>query len=614
MPVAPKKPENVEVVHPDVVIRACWGEDAITIAQAKEMLGWEEVEGDDYLLVDEEGKKIRCTRNTRNRPFDRPRSEQYAQVVLQRQWAGPRGNGKTVNGEAGVIGQTGEVLSFQHRLIGLILAGQRWAKEVDIETGVQHWIKNWPEEPVLESVVVLGVDESGETTMTIDNVKPRTAADVFYTDPAIWPKEKPKDRRELCKILEFAVRFIWHRTGAKNDPYAPLLPHPEAKALIASHPRLLRAVKHIYEENAGEENFIKSVVALGTAAGLMFLQASGRTKPENYDGDEKSMDWTLWDLATEFWVKFAQQEGGFKILRKAIGAMANIEGKGGAPSAVKLGMICKAWLLFADEAPLTEKTLKYQWVEFTHSGQTLKRLLQNGLRYEPEEPGEDVAQWFADRDLIEKAVAVGGIDLGDPDEAQREKVQKAREEAKAEKKRVADAEKALKDATKASTKPEAAPKPEESMSEILSRIRKDHPGELLTWATSSDGSYAFWGNDALVAQTKGIGKTFMDDGLQKLVVPKDKVDEAFGKLKKLKVAIGVCGYQGSKKVYLGEYTPGGYIPKDDDAPTPATPLAKISTKPVKPAAPTPESTEKPKTAPAKSGKASTKPVLKGGIK
>lgn len=593
-----------EVLYPEVTVRLCQGDDAITIDQAKRLLGWEEVEGEDYFTTDMNNKKIRCLHNEANRPYDRGRAEQYAQVILQRQWAGPKGNGKTVNGESLVIGKTGQTLSAQHRLTGLIFAHQRWEKE-------DHWRTNWPEAPVMESVVVYGVDESGETTMTIDNVKPRTAADVFYSDPLIYPKEKNKDRRELCKLLEFAIRFCWYRTGAKFDAYAPLLSHPEAKAFITAHPRILRAVKHVYQENA--DSRIRPLLSLGTAAGLMYLMAVSDSDPEKYTGEEKSLSLKLWDKATDFWtnlaksVKKSECEKGFELIREAIAGTADMNG-GTPPKEVSIGMLVKAWEIYSTGRPLTEHQLGYEYRKFkdVDSGLELEKLIQNGLKYEPEEPGDDVGTWLRERELVE-CPSVGGIDKGDPAEEIREEKERVREEQTEERRKLKEHEKAIKDAEKVAA-------PAKTRAEILAEMRKTHPVEVFVWAGTKE--WGVYGNDALIVEKiLGLEAKMTKDGSLKFVaIPVAELDAAMAKLKKAKKAVLVCdklpdGSYGAVGTYLQG---GGYQPlsKDDaPAPTPLPPVAgKVKAAPVKE-----EPVEEP-AKPAAKPKGKTPPKLKGGLK
>jgi len=104
--------------------------------RAKHLLGWEDEEGyalryvaehpkvkaakvsygDDYLLKDGKGRKVRCHRNSKNRPFDELHCRKLAQDILQGKWE--------FNCETIIISRVGEVHSGQHRLIALVLAAR----------------------------------------------------------------------------------------------------------------------------------------------------------------------------------------------------------------------------------------------------------------------------------------------------------------------------------------------------------------------------------------------------------------------------------------------------------------------------------------------------------
>lgn len=100
-PVAAETRENApsdmtEILYPEIELRKCLGDSAMTVAQAKELLGWEDEEeyaarlsgevapdnekggkakskppvvkfGDVYDLVDHHNRKVRLWRNTNNR-------------------------------------------------------------------------------------------------------------------------------------------------------------------------------------------------------------------------------------------------------------------------------------------------------------------------------------------------------------------------------------------------------------------------------------------------------------------------------------------------------------------------------------------------------------------
>src|SRR5574337_1244132 len=100
----------------------------ITVARAKELLGWENEDEfyerlkkddpevsreactfeEEYLFLDEDKRKVRCWNNVHNRPFTMGWARSIAQDILNRKWH--------LNLETIIISSTGAVLSGQHRL------------------------------------------------------------------------------------------------------------------------------------------------------------------------------------------------------------------------------------------------------------------------------------------------------------------------------------------------------------------------------------------------------------------------------------------------------------------------------------------------------------------
>src|SRR5262245_37690440 len=129
--------------HEKLSVEVFQGDRGLTAEQAKQLLGWQEESeavkfGQDYLLVDRRGLKVRATNNTKNRPFDVQNCRALSQSMLLKQWR--------LNGEPLIIGQTDEVLDGQHTLVALVLAeqarlGYRDGKMDEGQKG--HWRKVW---------------------------------------------------------------------------------------------------------------------------------------------------------------------------------------------------------------------------------------------------------------------------------------------------------------------------------------------------------------------------------------------------------------------------------------------------------------------------------------
>lgn len=385
-----EKRNDVQVIHPEVKVDMMTEDQAVTADMAREMIGWTEEEeggeefGEDYLLTDANGTKIRCTQNTRNRPLVEAWAKTLAQDILNHNWR--------FNGESIVIGNGGQVLSGQHRLVALILAEQ-------MRLGAQkgHWSRLWKGPVTIESVVVFGVEESADVTRTLDNVRPRTFADVLFCDPSVFRGLPSNERVALCKALDHTVKMLWHRTGASNSAFSPKRTHSEAIDFLMRHQRVVKALQFIHsltnpkgEEGAKSTNsfLVKTYISKGYAAALFYLMATSDTDGDAYRNQdrvsEKKVDFSNWDKAEEFWRELSVP--GKHELRYALAEYTNKETGNGSPTrAERICLICKAWNFFAQGTPYKAEDLKLEdWMD------------EDGFRH------------------LSEDVSVGGIDLGDP--------------------------------------------------------------------------------------------------------------------------------------------------------------------------------------------------------
>lgn len=405
----PKKVEEEirEVKYPDIETRLCLGEDAITEEQARILLGWQTEEeyvaeelakisdvkkkekakptyGGDYLFTDEEGKKVRCNNNDHNRPFDDSHARKLAQDILNRFWADSR-NGKgqeingvdyprTINGESIIIGRTGRILSAQHRLIGLVLANQIYRGEQS-----EHWKEKWPKEdgpPTIEALLVYGIDESPETTRTLDNVKPRGLADVLFTDEELYKGKKSNgkpynksDRAALCRLTEHAVRFLWHRTGERDDAFSPRLTHSEAIDFILRHPHLRRAVKEIYDIYSADWKVSCDKMRPGTASAMLYMMGCSRSDGKRYRDPaetprtEKRLDWSLWDKACEYWTHLCTGGAEVRGVHYALSGLHGEEATATPTVDEKMTVIIKGWNLYREDKKLTRDNCKPKYTQ-----------------------------------------------------------------------------------------------------------------------------------------------------------------------------------------------------------------------------------------------------------
>lgn len=339
----------------------------------KELLGWTETEAKEgWTLKDIHGKKIALLRNTSNRSFDMALANEWKGEMLTKHWR--------VNGETLVVGRTGVPISLQHRGAALILAQQ------ELESGpLQYkWQELWGGKDARITIPVLlvaGVEEDDATVNTVDTGKPRSYTDVLCRSE-VFAHLPTAERLAKAKMLTYALKVFAHRTGAWLDAYSPRRTHAENDDLRARHPKLVAAVNHIYEENQRGEGmkqdpigkFIKPL-GPGSAAGLLYLMAAGRTDLDAYrtadPPSEAQVDLDNWETACEFWQEL-KNEGAdpCKQLRKALKPTTQAED--GSTIAVELkapeitAILIKAWQAFLAKQEVTAKDLK---LDYTGEGE-----------------------------------------------------------------------------------------------------------------------------------------------------------------------------------------------------------------------------------------------------
>lgn len=373
--------------------------------------------GSEFLFKDADGNKVVCWANCTNRPFDLTHANELAQDILTKNWK--------VNCENIIIGRTGLVISGQHRLIGLIRAVEQWRQQ-------PHWQEIWETEPVIESMVAFGCSEDPKVIRTIDNVKPRTLGDVFYTSPLFADKSQ-SEKNELSKMLAYAVELLWKRTGGgrkmdkgktggDGDQFITYMTHSAAIDFQERHSKLLACVKHIFDEDGGKKpeigeteegkepeirgKVISGVLKMqrGHAAALMYLMAQSKTSEEQVDDyyapgatkTERRLNWDHWDKACQFWSELAAQELEWtETVKEAIYALNDPEEGFEGNVKEKCAIIVKAWLKYK-----LKEAFKYDKPELLHPTFTIDET-SNRRKIKPaDEP------------------VTGGIDRGTSDDEQ----------------------------------------------------------------------------------------------------------------------------------------------------------------------------------------------------
>ncbi len=392
-PTAPSKSRQVKYDKPTCEMLI--GPKAVTHEVAKQMMGYRVLPPESTeppMGTDVEGNKYVCDNNTRNRPFTDADARKYAQDFLNRNFK--------LNGEALIFGTTGEVLSGQHRNMGLIYAEQCWRLNKPLRgSGEVDWKAKWPDgPPILETVASYGIDEGPETIRTLDNVKTRSVSDMLYGMGLLTAKT-PSQMKTLSRATDFAMRFLWHRVGADLDAYAPRRTNSEAEDFVRRHKRLCEAVAHVCDNDS--QGKVSKIVPTGVASGLMYLMASCKTDPTGYrsaehPGDDQ-LDFSAWDKAEEFWVLLVGGNPDFKAVKDALKALFGVNTQLNPTVAEKVGVLVNAWNLFVNGEKMTPGKLKLEYAQecFGEDGELESHVMVN-------------------------PPVVGGIDQGEPEEEEEE--------------------------------------------------------------------------------------------------------------------------------------------------------------------------------------------------
>jgi hypothetical protein len=351
-----------EMLYPEIRVDLRTGDNALTVQEAKDLLGWSEGPGDSKtgcLLKDRYGKAIWCLNNIPNRPLTMGDVETLVQEHLRRRWV--------FNFETIIVGKSGRILNGQHSLISLILASQDWEKDKDKYEGV------WDVEPTMEKLIGFGCSEDSKTINTMDTCKARTFAHVVFMSPFLEKVKGTAKRNKIAKVCEYALRLLWERTGTGNE--IKKRTHAESFAFLENHPRLIQCVLHVIEENGEgtekdakgnpiDKNKISRYLALGSAAGMMYLMGSGATEIEAYKANprEESLDWELWEQAQDFFVEIASGSKKVSGLDKTVKEL--LSSRGSLSLSERKALLAKSWIQYLESGEVGPIKLKFAENEY----------------------------------------------------------------------------------------------------------------------------------------------------------------------------------------------------------------------------------------------------------
>lgn len=331
-----------------VLVQERRGKNALTVEEAKKILGWVEVsekeEGCCPALYFALKKWIKLTNNKKNRPINIGWLMNLRQQILRKKW---RFNGETV-----IVGEGGELLSGQHRLLAFILA---WY-EINGENEA-HWEDTWKKGTItLETLIVSGVSEDDETFSTLNSGKPATLTDFLHRSRYFAEKEE-KGKNLLIKATANAIRMLWKRVGNDDKAFDMSKSVPEFLDLLARHPRLIDAVTHVYEENGAKVD--RHLGNLGYSAAMLYLMATSESDGCAYRNalragespTEDMLDFSRWEKACEFWVFMGDH---FLAKKVAEGIKLSIGDSLKGSIDERMGVVCLAWSKFLEASDLDD--------------------------------------------------------------------------------------------------------------------------------------------------------------------------------------------------------------------------------------------------------------------
>lgn len=601
------------------------GDDAITFDDMVTMIGWKEVpEGTKGIVPEikkQTGLNVILTKNGpkgKNRPIIMQNLLQIKQSVLRRRFK--------INGENLVIGEYGNILSGQHRGLGFICAVLEWRKNKE---KLPALLETWPEEPVLESFIAYGVEETDEVFETLNTGFKSTLADVIFRS-GYMDDMKPSHQHGLSKMAEFAVKVLWDRTGTSDNPYGvtKYRTNNEAMDFLGRHSKLMEAIVHIWTKWRKRKDELRNMaLSLGRVAAYMYLMGTSGDDGDDYRNEanaaersEAKIDWKNWHKAETFWTELADDKGNGKLkdVRKAIadlGVATMFKNKAWATPQVDrvTAVLTKAWDLYVRGKPVTMEDITLD--TFTNPDGYLEMV----GTYEFGGIDSPKSRRKGGKGGASSSTAAGGSDKpgksdppAKPDTKQnlRKRINRAtsnkpgqvqkdieesqrREQERLEKMRNGNGNGGSGERiTLGSANPGGQTQTTAKAIEMeLNKLKAKHPDKVLLYAgekgRDSRTDYRAWGEDAYtVARIIGGGVSKHADGLARYVVPYQHAEQHVVKLMEAGLKVALVRHPGGKaevelldpKNYGFDSPPAG---NDDDKPAQEARPRKKLPKPIR---------------------------------
>lgn len=509
-----------------IVCKAANG-NALTVAQAKEFLGWEEEVpqtdsnpgtdfGENYLFKYGNGTKVRCWNNVKNRELTWSQVEMLTQEILNKRWR--------LNMEPLIIGKTGQTLNCQHRLIALVVA--EWERLHGMQSHI--WQDNHPNEITLDVLLAVGCDEDDAVVNTMDTARPRDLKDVIGRSE-YFAALKKGPRLKASRLADYAIRKLWDRTMAKNA-ITRFRTHAESLDFLARHKTILKVVRWVMDKDG--EGALSRILSPGYASAVIYMMAASKTDPATYQHaqvrDERKIDLGLMEKAKEFWELLLASDPAVKAVLEARRPGSEGEyagyyltrGEGAGSLAERFAVLAKGWTAFLDKGRVTPGDV--------------------ALNYKMTEGGDMI--------LADQNVTFGGVDLWEPEKEDDDTGPadlEARKEALRQQQRD-ELDQQRVDANPVSTSL--------SLEEQLEALHDLHDGYML--AFKHKAGYSLYQQDAVdAAKLLGLTLSLAGPKVQKTLIRLSDFDTALAKLTEagFKVAIATA----KDDVVVVNRNPGG---------------------------------------------------------